>query len=86
MVSQIVANAIAIAGLILVFLTLRAQLDSNRIQIESLVGEIKKNQRALREFELFSRFLEELRQDINALILPLELYTDQDKPGQLANC
>jgi hypothetical protein len=56
--SQTIGNAIALIGLILVFLTLRAQIDSNRIQLESLSADIK-NQQVLREVELFSRFLED---------------------------
>jgi hypothetical protein len=56
--SQTIGNAIALIGLILVFFTLRAQIDSNRIQLESLSADIK-NQQVLREVELFSRFLED---------------------------
>ena len=79
--SQVIGNAIALIGLILVFFTIRNQIDSNRLQLESLSADIK-NQQAFREVELFSRFLEELRQDINTVTFPVEFRRDKQGPGE----
>ncbi|MDP2045383.1 MAG: hypothetical protein Q8L00_04130, partial [Deltaproteobacteria bacterium] len=79
--NQSIANLIAVAALVVFFLTLRAQLDANRIQLDSLRREIE-NQNSMREVQLLSRFLEELRHDVATLTLPVELRREEEKGSQ----
>lgn len=79
--NQSIANLIAVAALVVFSLTLRAQLDANRIQLDSLRREIE-NQNSMREVQLLSRFLEELRHDVATLTLPVELRREEEKGSQ----